>query len=220
MAQRADEAGLLVERLAASLAHAVAGPLSVVAGRAELLARDADSAELRERIQRVVEPIGRALELVEHARRFGAGLREERPGRALHLELETLELAAPELRRAGPALAIECDGPSTGSVAAGVVVEVVRNLAAFAGASGTLRVRVRSGALEIVLEPGSERALPATRRALLDPWLEGAIADGELRLALALAIGLALAHGGEHELVFDGDRAKSLLLRLPLDERV
>jgi hypothetical protein len=216
MAERAEDAGLLVERLAASLAHAVAGPLSLVTGRAELLARDTDSAELRERIQRVVEPVGRALELVEHARRFGAGLREEHADRELHEELDALERAATDFQRSGPAIVIERDGPGTGSVAAGAVVRIVRHLAIFAGARGALRLEVHARALEIVLEPDPDRPLPSTRRALLDPWLDGAVADGEARLALALAIALVIAQGGEHELAFDGDRVRNLLLRVPL----
>jgi nitrogen-specific signal transduction histidine kinase len=214
----AEGDGLLVERLAASLAHAVAGPLSLVTGRAELLARDAGSPELRLRIEALLEPVRRVVEILERAQKFGGSLRPERPEHDLSIELDTVQRLAEPASALGVTLTVERGQGASGSVVAGAVVDVITWLVGFAAGAGHPAIRV-SGAgdeLTVALEPGSGAVLPTTRQALLDPWLSGAADDARERLSLALALGLTLDLGGRYECSRAPDGATSLRVHLPV----
>lgn len=211
------ERAALLERATASLAHAVANAVNVVAGRAHMLQMAAPSDAVlhstKEMLTRI-EALTRAMEQVRH---FAESARSKQVTRRLGDELTVVDAELRTTARQN-GVALVCDAQADASadfdVPADALRVMLRGVLGFAvkraprGSTVSVRLEAREVARHhkpvsvaaLSLELPAEASVPETQRGVLEPWLEGAIADADERLLLATGVGAAHDRGGWYEL--------------------
>jgi two-component system, NtrC family, sensor kinase len=216
--------GVVVERLGLSLAHALASPLTLIRGRAQLLARDAKDGDVAGAAQQLLDQVGSIVELLRRVQEFGR-LASPAPGLAeLGPELLPLQTLTTRAVAAGVELSVAAGLAGPGALPRGLVAQVVSGLlgylelAGFRGSIELCRSRVEQRQLECVriALAVQQGGLPSGRRALMDPWLEETAQPVPARLELALALGVAQKADGWFELEPGADGAPTLLVYLPI----
>ncbi len=199
--------------LVQSVGHALASPLALIRGRAELLARAGSDPARVETAGRIVDQVDQVVALLERIRTFAAAL--EPAGR-------TPVRDQIDAARAARRVSLEIEPGArelAGDLPAGCVEAVLSGLEAYALAHGG-RLRLDRGelnaaaCLELELALPSGATLPASQTKLRDPWLEAPTPDATARFELALALGVLNRCGGCHQQRLGPPPA--LLLFLPI----
>lgn len=205
------ERAALVERLCASLAHALADRLMVIAGRVDVLASNGSGTDAKHNLEEIRAQMRQITELLDRARRFGEHLRPPLAatdiGQAVAFALEEIE---PLARARQIEIAADPVSARVARLPSGVLVVVMRSLLAFAVARCGAGTCVRLGVELAVVDRGPSSvecivlgvqlpagtSLPRGTRALVDPWLSEPEGDAKARLLLALAVGTVRDQGG------------------------
>lgn len=205
------ERAALVERLCASLAHALADRLMVIAGRIELLTAKQTDADARRSLDEIRAQLAHVTEIVARARRFGENLR---PPVAPNDVAEALAQVIDEIRPLADARRITIEAEPVRSfpvnLPSGALIVVLRALLGFvvARCAGGSTAEISVGVVPVerartptecvvvrlALPPGT--SVPHDMRALVDPWLSEPEGDAKARLLLALGIGTVRDCGG------------------------
>jgi two-component system, NtrC family, sensor kinase len=216
--------GAIVERLAASLAHALASPLTLIRGRAELLVRGKSVDDVARAVKQVQEQVDGIILLLRRAQEFGRSAHASEEPAEVGLELAKARAIELRAKAAGVALDLaEIEG--SGRLPLGSLPAVVSGLLGYleqSGRTGSIAIRRCRDAerqlewvqIDLSLASGSE--LPSGRRALMDPWLEEAPPDAAARLELALALSSAQHADGWFETSPSVSGAPGLQVFLPI----
>jgi two-component system sensor histidine kinase BaeS len=230
MAERLERLEQARRRLLACVSHELRTPLTIIRGHAYTLARSERDAVRRDRLELVEEEAARLGELVEDlvdASSLHAGsvrLRVERCDLALLVDATvarfrdaaTARGVRIEVRGVERPLPIDADPARVEQVLANVVANAVRH--ADHGTAIELQLAARRGAHpRFVTIANRGPAVPGELAGrIFEPFVQGEQARGRVGLGLAIAHGLASAHGGSLTLESSGVLSGVVEFRLML----